>query len=166
MPRLVAMRARADGELLLLRNHLSGDDTRRDRQHRVTQEHHESREETSQTRHRCDITIPHRRGGHNRPIDTARNIMETTLLDAPLDHVHHRANADNEQKHKDKEHNDFAETGAQGVQQDLTLPPIGEELKDAEDSDQAQDTDGQQAMCVREDKAQIGSYKASTDTLS
>ena len=105
MSGLMAMRTLQPAPFTLFTNHCGRHNPRRNSDNRITDQHHDSREKTSDRCHRRYISVADSRHRHNRPIDAVRYIIELRTGLVSFYHIHYRTdrshqNQDKKEKHK------------------------------------------------------------------
>ena len=91
--------------------------------YRVSQDHHEGREELPRRSLRRYVTVTDSGQRNDRPIYAARYACKTVVL--PFDHVNERTDDDNESHNGGKEHENLPSTRVQGLPQQQVSEILG-----------------------------------------
>ena len=117
MPRSKAMRTSQQAAFPMFFHHCSRNNTRWNRNDRIPDQHHTSRDKTSDRSNRGNISIADRSHRNNRPINTIGNVIELGIRLCPLDHEHDRSDRSNQDQDKKEEYEYLPAAQPQGYQQ-------------------------------------------------
>ena len=112
----MAMRTFQPASFTLFPDHCGRHNTRRDRDNRITDQHHDRRQETSDGCHRRYVSVANSRHRHDRPIDAVRNIIELRTGPVSFHHIHNRTDRSHQDQDKKEKHEYLRSTDPERLQ--------------------------------------------------
>ncbi len=116
--------------------------------------HHDAGQRTAESGLRGDVAVADRCQGDDGPVDGMRDAVKTVHL--AFHQVHDRTDDDDQAHHGEEKNDDFPAAGAQGGHQLIRFAQILREFQNAENSENAQDSNHDQVLTARQDQAQVG----------
>ena len=142
--------------LLRLVDESGADDTRGHSDDGVTEEHDEGGEEASHESDGGDVTITHRRHGHDGPIDAGADVGKVRARLTLFANIHEGTEASDEYEHEDEINQYLLQAFAQRLHEQITFVDEGEQLEHAEDANQSEGTEQDEVACSRDDEKDVG----------
>ena len=116
MPDLMAMRTFQLASFTLFPDHCGRYNPCRDGYNRITYQHHDRRQETSDRCHRRYVSITDRCHRHDGPIDTVRNIIKLRAGLVSFYHIHDRTDRNHQYQDKKEKHEYLRSTDPERLQ--------------------------------------------------
>src|SRR5690606_12854724 len=115
--------------------------SRGNRNHTITDDHHDGCEKFPESRYRRNITISDCSQSYHRPINTCGNARKSRFGITAFYHIHNRTNHHHNQCDKGKKNDDFGATVSQCNQNYISASHKIRQAKNPENPEQSQNSD-------------------------